>query len=207
MPKPSSDDTPAFTAFPTAVQWSHHIIGPRLRPGDIVVDATAGNGHDTHFLADAVLPHGAVYAFDVQEAAVASTRQALATRHGAHLASGAIQLFHAGHEELASRLPPEHRGHLRAIMFNLGYLPGGDKTLTTRLDTTLSAISQALAWLAADGVLTIVLYPGHPGGNEEAQAVEQKIAALPSTEFEGQRLAYLNFRPTTPFCLAIRRRV
>lgn len=190
-----------FIPLPTAVQWSHHILAPRLRAGDLVVDATAGNGHDTLFLAERVLPGGHVFAFDVQAAAIAQTRQRL-TAH-----SSLVTLHHAGHERMAELLPPEVHGRLRAVMFNLGWLPGADKTVITRVETTLDALRQALALLAPDGVLTVVVYPGHEGGRDEADAVEQWMAALPADTCEAQRLGFLNFRRTTPFCLAVRRRV
>lgn len=189
----------SFTALPTAVQWSHLILSPRLRKGDVVVDATAGNGHDTLFLAEHVLPGGQVFAFDVQAEAVAQTRERTSHLDG-------VSVFHAGHERMAELLPPEMRGRLRAVMFNLGYLPGGDKSVITCVETTLSALQQALDWLAEDGVLTVVVYPGHEGGRDEGNAVERWMSALPSGLFEAQRLGFLNFRPTTPFCLAVRRR-
>ncbi len=209
VPSSASQDAASassFTPFPTAVQWSHHIIGPRLRPGDIVLDATAGNGHDTLFLAERVLPGGQVHAFDLQAAAVEATRRTLDAASPAFLGSGAVNLIHTGHERLAEVLPPRHRGRLRAVMFNLGYLPGGDKSLVTRLDTTLAAVTQALDWLAPGGVMTLVLYPGHEGGAQEAAALVDLIAALPPATFEAQRITCLNFRPTTPFLLALHRR-
>jgi hypothetical protein len=92
-------------------------------------------------------------------------------------------------------------------MFNLGYLPGGGKTLITRTDTTLLALQVAAEWLAGDGVLTVVVYPGHEGGREEADEVERWMAGLPSDRFEAQRLGFVNFKSTTPFCLAVRKRV
>ena len=202
----TSESRPAFTALPTAVQWSHEIVGPRLRAGDVVVDATAGNGHDTLFLAERVLPGGRVFAFDLQADAVEQTRRAVAAHVPAYAVPDEVTLFHAGHERLAEFLPAELRGRLRAVMFNLGYLPGGDKTIITKETTSLAAIRMALDWLAEDGVLTVVIYPGHEGGRQEAGAVESLLAALPSMEFEAQRLGYLNFRPTTPFCVAVRRR-
>ena len=61
-------------ALPTAVRWSHALLAPRLRAGDAVVDATAGNGHDTVFLAQRVLPGGRVFAFDVQAGALERTQ-------------------------------------------------------------------------------------------------------------------------------------
>jgi 16S rRNA C1402 N4-methylase RsmH len=196
-----------FAALPTAVQWSHEIVSARLRPGDVVVDATAGNGHDTVFLAERVLPGGRVFAFDVQEAAIAQTREQITNLKLQITRAEDITLHHAGHERMGELLPEEARGRLRAVMFNLGYLPGGDKELITRVETTLSALGQALDWLAPDGVLTVVVYPGHEGGREEADAVVRWMAALPSDQFEAQRLGYVNFKPGTPFCLAVRKRV
>lgn len=195
-----------FTALPTAVQWSHVILESRLRAGDIVVDATAGNGHDTLFLAQRVLPGGRVFAFDVQADAIVRTQQRISEAEPSSPDPAGVVLHHAGHERMAELLSPELRGRLRAVMFNLGYLPGGDKTLITRMETTLCALHQALDWLAEDGVLTVVVYPGHEGGQGEATAVEKWMAALPSDRFEAQKLGFLNFRPTTPFCLAVRRR-
>jgi SAM-dependent methyltransferase len=201
-PAPLTGNREVFAALPTAVQWSHLILSPRLRPGDLVVDATAGNGHDTRFLAERVLPGGTVFAFDLQADAIEETRATL----GDH-ASEDVILTHAGHERMAEFLPAEAWERLRAVMFNLGYLPGGDKAVITRTKTTLDALQQAIDWLAPDGMLTLVAYPGHAGGREEASAVELWAAGLPSDRFEAQRLGFLNFRETTPFCVAIRKRV
>lgn len=195
-----------FTALPTAVQWSHVIVGPRLRLGDFVVDATSGNGHDTVFVAQKVLPGGRVFAFDLQAPAVERTRERLSAAGFLVSDQEGITLHHAGHERMTVLLPPQIRGQLRAVMFNLGYLPGGDKALITQVDTTLVALQQALDWLACDGVLTVVVYPGHDGGRAEAGAVEQWMGSLSADQFEVQRVGYVNFRPTTPFCLAVRKR-
>lgn len=205
--EPRAENREPFTALPTAVQWSHVLLGPRLQAGDVVVDATAGNGHDTVFLAQHVMPGGRVFAFDVQAEAIEATRVRVSELRFEISGNKGVTLHHAGHERMAELLPVEARGRLRAVMFNLGYLPGGDKTRITRGETTLSALKQALDWLAPDGVMTVVVYPGHEGGREEAAAVLQWISDLPSDTHEAQRLGYVNFRPTTPFCLAVRRRV
>lgn len=189
--------------LPTAVRWSHAVLSPRLQKGDIVVDATAGNGHDTLFLAQQVLPGGQVFAFDVQAPAVESTRKRLA---GHPFSAEEITLIHSSHEHLGVRLPPELRGHVRAFMFNLGFLPGGDKKLITQTQGTMSALSQALDWLAEGGLLSVVAYPGHEGGRDEAEAIEHWLMTLSSDAFEAQKIGFLNFRPTTPFCMVVRKR-
>jgi hypothetical protein len=201
-----TEDQEPFAALPTAVQWSHVILGPRLRPGDVVVDATAGNGHDTAFLARHVLPGGRVFAFDIQEAAITQTRVRIADLKFEISGESGVSLHHAGHERMAEVLPAEVKGKVRAVMFNLGYLPGGDKARITRLETTLSALQQATAWLAGDGVMTMVVYPGHEGGRDEADAVVRWLEGLASEHFEAQRVGYVNFRATTPFCLVVRKR-
>lgn len=139
----------------------------QLRPGDLAVDATVGNGHDTLSLARAVAPGGRVFGFDTQEAALAATRARL-------VASGlgnVVALHHRGHERLRETLPTDTYGQVGAAMFNLGYLPGGDKRLITRAETTLPALDQALVMLRNGGVLSVVLYRGHAGADDETSAV------------------------------------
>lgn len=189
--------------LPTAVRWVQTVLQSRLRKGDIVVDATAGNGYDSLFLAQQVLPGGQLFIFDVQAEALRQTRVRLMENE---VPLDHVTFLHAGHESLDTALPEPLRGKVRAIMFNLGYLPGSDKQLITQPATTMTALQAALKWLDTDGLLTVVAYPGHDGGREEALALEQWMAALPVERFEAQKIAYLNFRPTTPFCLVVRKK-
>lgn len=193
-------------ALPTAVRWSHALLAPRLRAGDAVVDATAGNGHDTAFLAERILPGGRVFAFDVQAGALEQTRSRISSLISRIAKPDAITLIHAGHEQFESHLPPELKGCIRAFMFNLGWLPGGDKTRITRTETTLIALRTAIDWLDEGGLITVVCYPGHEGGEAEALAVEQWVAQLPADSFEAQKIAFLNLDGSPPRCVVARRR-
>ena len=132
-------------------------------PGDRAVDATMGNGWDTLFLAEMVGEEGRVFGFDVQAAAVVSTRKKLVK---AELLER-CELFERGHEEMAEVVPDE----VGAVMFNLGYLPYAEKEVTTRRETTLKALEVAARLLRAGGILTVICYRGHPGGQEEAAGV------------------------------------
>jgi predicted methyltransferase len=143
---------------------AHETVRDVIRPGETVVDATVGNGHDTLLLAQTVGAEGMVYGFDVQEEALHATRRRLLE---AGIGEGRVRLIQAGHEEMADHV----RGPVGAVMFNLGYLPGGDHARTTRVPTTLCALQQAISLLRRGGVISVVCYRGHPGGMEEAAAV------------------------------------
>lgn len=162
---------------------------PLNAPGVMAVDATAGNGHDTLFLASTVGAAGRVWAFDVQETALVAAKNRFQTE-APHLLD-TVTFIHAGHETASTALPPEARGNIRAVTFNLGYLPGSDKHIVTTAPHTLAALDGLSAMLAVGGVLSVHSYQGHPGGEEEGMAVAGWFAALP---WETWRVAEYGFR-------------
>ena len=144
---------------------AHSIVRRAVRIGDTVMDATAGNGHDTVFLAACTGPSGHVHAIDIQPEAIQSTRTRLETESITH-----VTLHQDDHSQVLKSLlaSSEVAG---AIMFNLGYLPGGNKQRTTSAATTTEAIAAGVSLLRAGGVMTVIAYRGHAGGQEEARAV------------------------------------
>lgn len=189
--------------LPSAVRWSHLLIEGRLKAGDVAVDATAGNGHDALFLARRVTPGGVVYVFDIQPAALAQTRERLIK---AAVPESAFVLLACGHETLAESLPAALAGRVQVIMFNLGYLPGSDKSVITRTPNTMRAIESAIEWLAPGGLLTVVVYPGHEGGADEAREVGAFASALPPRAVEVQHLRPVNRSAAPPECWAFWKR-
>ena len=165
-----------------SLTFLQHILAEVLRPGDLAVDATVGNGHDTALLARLVGPSGLVHGFDVQTEAIASAERLLAA---AGLAER-VRLHALGHERLAQALPEADRGRAAAVVFNLGYLPGGDETRVTRPETTLAALEASREILAPGGVIALACYGGHAGGAEETDAVTAWCRSLP---FAGWRVA------------------
>ena len=162
------------------VEKVHHALAETLRPGDIAIDATAGNGHDVVMLAQLVGASGKVHAFDLQGTAIEATREKL---EDADLLDRCV-LHHAGHEKMNALLPPETRGQVRAVVFNLGYLPGGDKSIATTPENTMAALETAMDWLQSNGLLAVTAYRGHPGGMEEATVVERRVVGLPPEDFK-----------------------
>ena len=155
-------------------QQAHALLRGHVRPGDIVIDATAGNGHDTLLLAELVGDTGHVFAFDNQTQAIESSKNRLAQ---ADLLQR-VTCIHHGHESMAQYIPAALRGRTSTIVFNLGYLPGGDKLHITQRESTLTALKQAMDLLMPKGLISIIAYTGHPGGREEAEAIKQWAKGL-----------------------------
>lgn len=146
-----------------ATVLAHEVVAEVVREGDVVVDATAGNGYDTVFLAGLVGASGKVLGFDVQAAAIESSRARVESAGFADR----VELFQESHARLAERVS----GGVAAVMFNLGYLPGADHAVITETDETIRALEAAVSVLRPEGVVTVVCYPGHEGGDVEAVAV------------------------------------
>lgn len=111
-----------------------------VKEGDIAVDATVGNGHDTLYLAERVGEKGHVFGFDIQQEAIASTSARLQEHHLLER----VTLFQASHDQLIEKIPDVYHGHIAGAIFNLGYLPGGDKRIVTKPESTIRAIEQLL---------------------------------------------------------------
>ncbi len=180
------------------VRWAHQLLAEVVPSGGLVVDLTAGRGQDTLALYRMVGDSGQVVAFDVQPEALAATqtrlrqagvqaRQPIAPGRRLEAQAG-VDLLCCSHAQLARTVP----GALQGIIGNLGYLPGGDKQIITRLDSTLSALEQACTGLDYGGRVAIVVYPGHAGGAEEAQAVGDFFAALDEQFFQVLALRVAN---------------
>jgi predicted methyltransferase len=166
------------------------------------VDATAGNGHDTLFLARLAGENGHVFAFDVQEQAVQHT----ADRIGQAGFLSRVSLFHAGHEQAQNRIPEYYHGQLNAAIFNLGYLPKSDKSIVTKPSTTIEAIRQLFHMLKPGGLIVLVIYHGHEGGAEERNAVVQYAAQLDQQQAHVMQYGFINQVNTPPFIIAIEKR-
>ena len=143
-------------------------------PADVeltLLDATAGNGYDTLFLAE-LASQGTVYAFDVQEAALNATRERLQGLLPPH---PDVRLILDSHAHLAQYV----QGPVHAALFNLGFLPGSDKSVITKRASTLAALNALAPRMAPGGLLSVHLYTGHAGGLDEACAVIAWAAELP----------------------------
>jgi tRNA A58 N-methylase Trm61 len=181
------------------LQFAKTLMEKSVCDGDIVVDATLGNGHDTVFLAKLVGETGRVYGFDVQEQAIQNSHSLL-REHG--LDKRAI-LFHKGHEHLLELVPSNYHGNVKAAIFNLGYLPGSDKSIVTMPRTTISAIEQLLKILSPEGVIVLVIYHGHPEGAVERDELMTYVQNIDQKQARVLLYQFLNQKNNPPFIVAI----
>jgi Putative rRNA methylase len=185
--------------FPPILDQARDWIRRVLGPGDLAVDATVGNGHDTLFLAECVGSTGRVIGFDIQRAALEETSRRLREAR----VGDRVLLFERSHEEIF-RVLEAHSPTVRprAVMFNLGYRPGGDHRVLTRPETTIAGLIGGLEVVAPGGIVTVVLYPGHEGGQTESEAVLDLARALPAGRARVVTYRFLNTKSAAPFLLA-----
>lgn len=186
-----------YSVLTMAQRW----VAERVERGETVIDATAGGGVDTLQLALLVGPRGKVLAFDIQQDALDKTAHRLQSYEQQDRLAY-VELIKDSHDNMSRYAAYP----IAAIMFNLGYFPGGDHQIITEPESTIRALEQSLLLLRPGGILTCVLYPGHPGGDIEAEAVERWAEGLPH-EQANCVLYRQPQRPSAPYLVAIERKL
>ncbi|WP_195274052.1 class I SAM-dependent methyltransferase [Enterococcus mundtii] len=184
----------------TALHYSHTLLEEIIQPGDHVIDATMGNGHDTVFLADKVGRTGQVYSFDIQKQAMEATQQKLSENGLLERAT----LFLQGHETIGAVIAEQQA--IKAGIFNLGYLPKSDKSVITLPETTKTAMEEILKRLVPQGRMIIVVYYGHEGGEAELDMVQSFCQALPQEQFNVLNYQFINQKNNPPILYCIEKK-
>ena len=183
--------TGKYGAMIDLLELQKYFILRHLGEGDVAVDFTMGNGNDTAFLSQTVGAEGKVYAFDIQEDALVSTRA-----HLEELGCPAnTELICASHHLVKDYV----KEPIKAGMFNLGYLPrSGRKAVTTMRETTMPAVEAALELLAPGGIVMVAIYPGHEEGRLEGEMLAEYFATLDRRKICVSRFNIMN-SPTSPY--------
>ncbi|MFM7340574.1 MAG: class I SAM-dependent methyltransferase [Bacteroidota bacterium] len=176
-----------------AVHIAHMFLKECLKEGDIVIDATSGNGHDTLFFSLCIGSKGKVIAIDIQEEAIISTQHLMKQHDRSN-----VEYHLMNHKDLSNQFE-EYTGNIACISFNLGYLPGAlDHSITTQSQTTIQALDACSTLLQEDGCISVIAYRGHPHGLEEAQAVETWMRGLSAREWHTIMVEAINQHSTSP---------
>ena len=170
-------------------------------PGCIIIDATCGNGHDTLALASS--DPSRLYAFDIQQQAVDNTAALLSSEgYGTAIENGTISIICDSHSNMQAHV----KEPADLIVFNLGYLPGGDKTITTSSEETMAAIRSSMALLNKGGLVCITMYSGHAEGSAEKEMLMQMAAELDPKVYHAAYINFLNQHNSPPEILLITRK-
>lgn len=154
-----------------------------------------------HLLAGHVGEEGHLFGFDIQAGAINNTLRQLTSHQLDHRAT----LIMKSHAYMADFIPEQFHGHIKCIMFNLGYLPGSDKSVITLPESTLSALDVALNLLSEGGIISILAYSGHHGGADECSAVKVWASQLPTGAYKTSVIGPLSDHHSPPEWLLISR--
>lgn len=170
-----------------------HITLAYINKGDTVIDATCGTGQDTAVLAGAVGAEGRVFAFDIQQEALDLTEERLRKEIGGN--AGSVRLIR---DSFASMGSYSADNSAAAVVFNLGYLPGGDHSITTTAETTLEGLEAALKIIRPGGIVTAVLYDGHEAGKKEKAMVLEWAGAVDAKKYHSAFVSLINQKGAPP---------
>lgn len=174
----------------TITQYTHDFLKNWLKEGSVFIDATVGNGHDIEFLCKGVGETGKVIGFDIQEIAIQNTTDRLEK-------AGLVercQLILDGHQNILQYVQEES---VNGIVFNFGYLPGGDHSLHTKGTTSIEAIKSGLEALKSGGIMTMCIYSGQDSGFEEKDAILEYLKEIDQKRFVIIKSEFYN-RPNNP---------
>ena len=177
------------------LELAHQFIKAHVRAGDVCIDATCGRGRDTALLCELAGPAGKVLAFDIQPAAIVATKALLAAR--GYENAEVILTSHARMGEYAEA------ESVAAVMFNFGWLPGGDHNIFTLPESSLAALEQALRLLKPGGVVSMCIYYGRNNGYAERDALLAAVARLDPERFTVLRTEFVNRTGEPPIAVFI----
>lgn len=188
-----------FPLFQSHLDLAHHYWQELVEPGDTIIDATCGNGHDALALAEIALQPatGHLYAMDLQPIALQHTQTLLHAKLAPEVYSR-VTFIQQCHSVFPDTIPPES---IRLIVYNLGYLPGGDKTLTTLTETTLRSLQNALPLLMSGGCISLTAYPGHAEGEREESELLAFVSRLDPKRWNTCLHRWINRERAPSLCL------
>lgn len=177
-------------------EFSKYILKQYIKEGSIVIDGTMGNGNDTYFLADIVGEKGKVYSFDIQRQAIENTTKLLSNNKNI---INRVELINDSHVNIEKHVKTKIDG----ATFNLGYLPNGEKNITTKVDTTIIAIEHCIDLLNKNGIISIVIYQGHDEGKEEKNTIYDFVSKLDKHIFHVLKIELANQDKNPPSMILI----
>ena len=184
-----------FKEIVNTLKISNDIIDKHVKLGDIVLDCTVGNGNDTLRLAKLVGDRGKVYGFDIQRIALDITSELLTCEK----LNNRVELIRDSHENIDLYINDK----LDFVVFNLGYLPKGDKSIKTKSSSTITSLEKSLELLNKNGIILITSYVGHEGGLDEKEAIEKLLSELDQNNYNVVKYNFINQKNYPPILYGV----
>lgn len=179
-------------------KFTHGLMTLYLKPGMTVVDATLGNGHDATYVLEEIGKSGWLYGYDIQYDAILETSNKLKLAGFDN-----YTLHNTSHDRLSEDFTAES---VDMVIYNLGYLPNFDKSITTLLETTSRSIVQALEIIKRQGVIIITAYRGHEEGLIESDWIDTFASGLDGKSYHVMQAKYANQGFDAPYLTIIEKK-
>ena len=183
------------------LNYAHHLLEESINKGELVIDATCGNGNDTVFLSELVGREGHVLAFDIQEQAIQNTKNLLNDNEFNN-----VSVIHDSHAQIEKYFLEKNYNTIGGAVFNLGYLPRSDKTIITKGQSTITSVNTILQFLKKNGLVVIVVYHGHEGGKDEKEMILKHVINLDQKKYNVLKYGFINQKNNPPFIIAIQKK-
>lgn len=171
--------------------FSHKLLKESLNSNDVCLDLTLGNGNDAIFLSNICK---FVYGFDIQEIAIENSQKQFIQE-----GRNNYKLIKDSHENFDMYI----EGNFSGVIFNLGYLPGADKEITTNANTVLVTLKKVIKLINNKGIVIIVFYPGHESGKEEVEILGEYLKNLDQNKFDVIKYEFYNYKNNSPFIIKV----
>ena len=154
---------------------------------------TAGNGKDSKFILDKKNPK-ILYAFDIQKLSQERCQKLISQREN-------FKFILDDHKNIEKYIGEK----IDLFIYNLGFLPKGDKSITTNYKSVIKSLESALNLLNKKGLILITFYPGHEAGKNEALYVCDFLKNLDQKNFQLIKYDFFNQINNPPFLISIRK--
>lgn len=182
---------------PNAVELMYFLLDNYNLKIDTIIDMTLGNGKDAFNLLSKY-QSSFLYGFDIQQTAVDTSKNYLLEK----FPESRFSLICDNHINIKNYL--DKKADL--VIYNLGYLPGGDKSIKTGSSSTIKSLKIILnEFLNLNGLVFITAYTGHPGGEEEYDELIKYINQLDQKKYNAINFNYINQKNHPPKLIAIER--
>ncbi|MDM8533684.1 class I SAM-dependent methyltransferase [Clostridiaceae bacterium HSG29] len=181
-----------------ALGLSKEYMDKKMKKALVVVDATMGNGFDTCYLRSKLDSKGFLYAFDIQKTAIENTKKRLIEKN----IYSNVLLINDSHAEFKKYIDKD----VDLIIYNLGYLPKGDKNISTSSESTLISIKSGMDILNYEGLIIVTIYPGHLEGKKEFDVISEFLKTVDQKKFEIMKMEFYNHINNPPVLFIIERK-